>query len=125
MNKAVPAWLEAGRKGDQHIGISDWRVSDPDFARAIFRSENPGPFAWNFHSNSHLNNLLMEGRVTIDPKKRCAIYEAVQKSIIEEAMIKPLNLSSAVLVVRGEVKGLKLDNLRPAFFWAFDVYLEK
>jgi hypothetical protein len=40
-------------------------------------------------------------------------------------MIKPFNLSSAVLVVRGEVKGLKLDNLRPAFFWAFDVYLEK
>jgi peptide/nickel transport system substrate-binding protein len=124
-NLAAPAWIEAGKTGNQHMGIADWRISDPDFARLEFCSEDPSPFAWNFHDNSHLNDLLQEGKVVSDPEERCAIYEEAQQIIMDEAMIKAINLSSAVLALRTEVQGLKLDNLRTAFFWAFDAYLEE
>jgi peptide/nickel transport system substrate-binding protein len=124
-NLAAPAWQEAGATGNQNMGISDWRVSDPDFARIMFDSNDPSPYAWTFHHDSHLNELLEEGKVTVDPEKRCAIYEEAQQIIMDEAMIKPINLSSAVLAVRTEVQGLKLDGLRTAFFYAFDTHLEK
>ena len=124
MNSAVPAWLEAGRTGNQHIGIVDWRASDPDFdLRLPFHSENSAAFAWNWHSNSHLDDLLMEGMVTTDQERRCAIYEEVQKIIMEDAMIKPINLYAGVWGVRSEVKGLRIDDLSPSMFWAFDAYL--
>jgi len=125
MNLAVPAWLEAGRTGNQHIGIVDWRSTSTDTdLRLPFHSENATAFAWNWHSNSHLDDLLMEGMVTTDQAKRCAIYEEVQKIIMEDAMIKPINLFAAVWGARSEVKGLRID-LKPSYFWAFDVYLEK
>jgi hypothetical protein len=43
-------------------------------------SKNATAFAWNWHKNSHLDDLLEEGMVTIDPKRRCAIYEEVRRS---------------------------------------------
>jgi peptide/nickel transport system substrate-binding protein len=126
LNLAVPAWLEAGRTGNLHIGIVDRRDSDPDFVlRLGFHSENATGFAWNWHSNSHLDDLLDEGAVTIDPEERCAIYEEVQQIIMEDAMIKPINLYSAVWGLRTDVKGLRIDELDPSCFWAFDTYLEQ
>lgn len=125
-NLAVPAWLEAGRVGNHHIGIVDWRASDPDFdLRLPFHSDNATAFAWNWHSNSHLDDLLMEGMAVTDPEERCAIYEEVQQIIMEDAMIKPINLYAGVWGVRSEVKGFKLDDLAPSMFWAFDAYLEE
>jgi peptide/nickel transport system substrate-binding protein len=126
MNLAVPAWLEAGRTGNLHIGIVDWRASDPDTnLRLPFHSDNATAFAWNWHSNSHLDDLIMQGMVTTDQEKRCAIYEEVQRIIMEDAMIKPINLYGAVWGVRREVKGIKFDELSPALFWVNDMYLEQ
>jgi peptide/nickel transport system substrate-binding protein len=126
MNNAVPAWLEAGRKGKLNIGIVDWRSSDPDFAlRLMFHSSNATAFAWNWHSNAKLDDLLMKGMATTDRTERCNIYENVQKIILEDAMIKPVNLFTAVWGVRSEVKGLKFDKQLPSFFFAFDAYLER
>ena len=125
MNNAVPAWLEAGRTGNQHIGIVDWRDPDPDFdLRSMFHSSNKGAFAWNWHQNAKLDDLLIQGMVTSDQAKRCQIYEEIQKIIMDDAMIKPINMLSAIVGVRKEVKGWMF-GLRPSFFFLFDVYLEK
>jgi peptide/nickel transport system substrate-binding protein len=125
MNNAVPAWLEAGRKGKLHIGIVDWRDPDPDFdLRSMFHTSNATAFAWNWHSNVELDDLLMQGMVTTDQTQRCNIYEKVQKIIMEDAMIKPINMISAVWGVRSKVKGLKFGP-RPSFFFVYDLYLEK
>lgn len=125
MNLAVPAWLEAGRTGNQHMGIMEWRVTDPDFARVVFHSENTAVFAWNFHNNAELDELIMQGMVTTDPEERCALYEQAQQIIMEEAMIKSINLSSAVWAIRNNVTGLTIHDIRTGFFWAFDVALEQ
>jgi peptide/nickel transport system substrate-binding protein len=123
---AAPAWMEAGRTGNLNIGIVDWRAADPDFdLRQCFDSANSGAFAWNWHHNAHLDQLLEEGMVTLDTAKRCTIYEEVQKIIMDDAMIKPINLYSAVYGVRNNVKGLKIDTLTPSWFWVFDTYLEQ
>ena len=125
MNNAVPAWLEAGRKGDQNMGIVDWRTSDPDFdLRLMFHSSNTNAFAWNRHGNKNLDDLLMTGMTTIDPARRCEIYQEVQKVIMEDAMIKPINLYAAVWGIRTRVKGLVFDHQLPSFFYANDAYLE-
>jgi peptide/nickel transport system substrate-binding protein len=123
-NLAVPAWVEAGKTGNQHLGIQEWRTSDPDFLRLEFVSEDPTPFAWSFHDNAHLNDILQQTKVEVDPEARCGLFEEAQQIIMDEAQIKPINLSSAILVVRTEAKGLKLDSLRTSFFWVFDAYLE-
>jgi peptide/nickel transport system substrate-binding protein len=126
MNVAIPAWLEAGSTGELHIGVVDWRAGTPDTnLRLPFHSANAAAFAWNWHSNSHLDDLLEEGMVTTDPETACAIYEEVQQIIMDDAMIKPLHLYSAVRGVRSEVKGLRIDGLDPGSFWVFDVYLEQ
>jgi peptide/nickel transport system substrate-binding protein len=46
------------------------------------------PHAYN--TSPELDKLLDEGRATIDPEKRKAIYSALQKSIIEQAYWVPL-----------------------------------
>ena len=125
MNNAVPAWLEAGRKGTHNIGIVDWRDPDPDFdLRNMFHTDNTKAFAWNWHKNKELDDLLIEGMVTSDQAKRCGVYEKVQKIIMDDAMVKPIHMISAIYGVRKEVKGWMF-GLRPSFFYLFDVYLEK
>jgi peptide/nickel transport system substrate-binding protein len=125
-NLAVPAWLEAGRTGNLHMGIVDWRAADPDFnLRQCFHSDNATSFGWTWHSNSHLDDLLEQGMVTLDTEARCDIYDEVQQIIMDDAMIKPINLYSAVWGVRTEVMGLTIDELTPSWFWAFDAYLEQ
>jgi peptide/nickel transport system substrate-binding protein len=123
---AGPAWMEAGRTGNEHLGIVDWRSSDPERnLRSAFHSENTGAFAWNHHSNTHLDDLLDEAQITADVQERCAILEDVQQIIMEDAMVKPINLFSAVWGVRSEVKGIRISSLNPSTFWAFDTYLEQ
>jgi peptide/nickel transport system substrate-binding protein len=125
-NLAVPAWLEAGRAGNQHIGTLIWGGADPDLnLRLVYHSDNVGAFAWTRHSNTELDELLEEGMVALDPEERCAIYEEVQRIIMEDALMKPLNLYSSVWGMRSVVKGLKIDELTPGWFWAFDTYLEQ
>jgi peptide/nickel transport system substrate-binding protein len=46
------------------------------------------PYAYN--TNLELDKLLDDGRATIDPEKRKAIYSAIQKSIMEQAYWVPL-----------------------------------
>jgi peptide/nickel transport system substrate-binding protein len=126
MNLAGPAWMEAGRTGNLNIGIVDWRSFDPDFnLRQPFLSTNATAFAWTWHHNTHLDELLMQGMETVDQTKRCSIYEEVQKIIMEDAMIKPINLYASVWGIRNEAEGLVFDKLGTSWFWAFDAYLQK
>jgi ABC-type transport system substrate-binding protein len=126
MPVAVPAWLEAGRTGNQHIGILHWTLSDPGTnLRIMFHSANAKAFSWTGHKNSRLDDMLDQGMIMTDPQKRCVLYEEVQQIILKEAMVKPLHLWSRVWGVRVEVNGLKLDEASPSFFWAFDAYLER
>jgi peptide/nickel transport system substrate-binding protein len=52
----------------------------------LFRSGQPLAYA----SSQELDKLLDDGRVTIDPEKRKAIYSALQKHILDQAYWVPL-----------------------------------
>jgi peptide/nickel transport system substrate-binding protein len=122
---AGPAWLESGRTGNNNLTIMEWRVTDPDFSRFVFLSTMVGVFAWNMHSNTALDDLLVKGSVATDPEERCGYYVEAQKIIMNDAMVKPINLSSAVWGVRTEVQGLQVHDLRTGMLSAFDAWLSK
>jgi len=125
MPDAAPAWLEASRSGENALTIMQW--VDPNTGvnlRSLFLSSNSSAFAWNHHSNAEIDALLEEGMVTGDPEKVCEIYDKVQQIVMEDAMIKPLHLFSRIWGVRSTVKDLQVNEYNPAFFWAFDTYLE-
>ncbi|HEX9867818.1 MAG TPA: ABC transporter substrate-binding protein, partial [Candidatus Tectomicrobia bacterium] len=52
----------------------------------LFHSGQPRAY----NSNPELDKLLDDGRATIDPEKRKAIYSALQKSILDQAYWVPL-----------------------------------
>jgi len=67
----------------------------------------------------------VQGMETADQGKRCAIYEEVQKIIMEDAMVKPLHLWARIWGVRSGVEGLSIADSDPGWFYAFDIYLKK
>jgi len=125
-NLAGAGWMEAARTGTHNIAIVDWRANEPDGnLRNTFQSENATAFAWTWHKNTALDALLLKGMVTMDATERCSIYEEVQQVIMNDAMIKPINSYANIWGVRNEVKGLHFVPGGPAYFWAFDIHLEK
>jgi peptide/nickel transport system substrate-binding protein len=117
------AWLEAGASGNNNLSIMDWRVTDPDFSRFTYSSG--GYFAWYKAQNPTLDDLIAKGSVTVDPTERCGYYVEAQKILMNDAMVKPINLSSAIWGVRGEVQDFQVHDLRTGFFSAFDVWLSR
>lgn len=117
------AWIEAGTSGNNNLSDMDWRVTDPDFARFTYASA--GYFAWYKVPNATLDDLIAQGAVTLDQEKRCGFYVEAQKILMNEAMVKPINLSSAVWGVRTEVQGLQVHDLRTGMLSAFDAWLSK
>ena len=125
-NLAGAGWMEAARTGTHNISIVDWRANEPDGnLRNTFLSENATAFAWTWHHNTHLDELLLKGMVTMDATERCSLYEEVQRIIMEDAMIKPINTYANVWGLRKEVKGIAFVSGAPAMFWTFDISLGK
>jgi len=125
-NLAGAGWMEAARTGTHNISVVDWRANEPDGnLRNTFQSENATAFAWTWHTNSHLDDLLTQGMSTMDATARCGIYQEVQQIIMNDAMIKPVNSFANIWGVREEVQGLSYVQGGPAYFWLFDIHLEK
>ena len=80
-------------------------------------------FNWVMADNAELDALVEAGLATVDPKERESIYGDLQKLIMDEAMVKPLNVWNRIWGVRNEVKGLSIPAYDPTLFRAFDVYL--
>jgi peptide/nickel transport system substrate-binding protein len=85
------------------------RGGDPDPDRFLYRT---------FHSTGGVNNflfkdvaidrLLERGRVNVDPDARKAIYDDLQKALIEAAPAVFLYVPMETQVLQGYVKGFKI-----------------
>ena len=84
------------------------RAIDPDGLFALFHSSFVGGnFNWSCVKNAKLDQLLEQGRREFDPAKRRALYLAIEKLALDEALTVPLVDELAVWAFRAPVQGVK------------------
>ena len=84
------------------------RSTDPDGLYSLFHSSLVGGnFNWSCVKNPKLDEMLAEGRREADPAKRRAIYLAIEKLALDEALTVPLVDELAVWAFRAPVVGVK------------------
>src|SRR5271166_107916 len=83
---------------------------DPDIFEHIFGSNSFAPKRANrtFYSNPHVDELIREGRATVDQQKRKVIYDLIQQVLAEELPYINLWYLDNVLVHANRVQGIEL-----------------
>jgi peptide/nickel transport system substrate-binding protein len=103
-----PPWYEDNYRCATHGPVMFLRSTDPDGLFALFHSSLVGGnFNWSCVKNTKLDEMLTEGRRESDPAKRRAIYLAIEKFALEEALTVPLVDELAVWAFRTGVQGVK------------------
>ena len=107
-----------------HAGTIFLRTNDSDTLYALFATANIGSnFNWSCYSNSEADRLLAEGRSTLDPAKRHAIYVQLDHMLLDQAVAMPMMDELSVWVRRSNVQGVKYNySTYPALS---DAYLTK
>ena len=80
------------KKGNFHLYSLAWvGIQDPDIHYQIFHSSSFPPNGDNrgHYSNSQVDRLLEEGRMTMDPTERKRIYAEVQRILAEISPTSP------------------------------------
>jgi peptide/nickel transport system substrate-binding protein len=99
--------------------------ADPDVLSVVFDSGNIGNgWAWTCASDPRIDQLLAEGRETVDPEDRMPVYEELQRMIMDDALVVPIREFASLCVSRAEVKGMKFEyeGYGPLFY---DAYIEE
>src|SRR5271166_4243433 len=83
---------------------------DPDIFEHIFGSNSFAPKRANrtFYSNARVDELIREGRSTVDQQKRKAIYDQIQQIVAEDLPYINLWYSDNVLVHTNRVQGIEI-----------------
>jgi peptide/nickel transport system substrate-binding protein len=107
-----------------NLGTIFLRANDPDTLYALFSSTNIGTnFNWSCYANPDVDRMLAEGRSTLDPAKRRAIYLQLDRLLLDQAVAMPMMDELSVWVRRSNVQGVKYNySTYPAFS---DAYVTK
>ncbi len=106
--QARPPWYEDNYRCATHGPVMFLRSTDPDGLYALFHSSLVGAnFNWSCVKNPKLDQLLADGRRESDPAKRRAIYLAIEKLALDEALTVPLVDELSVWAFRANVQGIK------------------
>lgn len=99
------AYYDASNTKAFDILLRRYEYTDPDILYYLFHTTQSG----NKYSidDAKLNDLLVDGRITFDPKARLPIYKEVQKLIVEQAYVVPLYTQKDFTVINSKVKGVK------------------
>ena len=62
-----------------------------------------------------MDELFNQGRVEKDDAKRKAIYEDIQKTIIDDAAFYPITENKRILAIDSRVKGIDQAGLVPVY----------
>ncbi|MDH7488696.1 MAG: ABC transporter substrate-binding protein [Anaerolineae bacterium] len=119
-----PAAVQAAREGQHNMIPQAVSSTDPDILRTFFHSRNIGAgLNWAKFSDAEMDQWLDDAVRTTDPVMRAALYERVQKKIMDEALIIPIRDYVNLNVASVRVKGLRY-SLQGWFPWLYDVYVE-
>ena len=107
-----------------NLGTIFLRANDPDTLYALFSTTNIGTnFNWSCYSNADVDRLLADGRSTLDPAKRQAVYVRLDHLLLDQAVAMPMMDELSVWVRRSNVQGVKYNySTFPAFS---DAYVTK
>jgi peptide/nickel transport system substrate-binding protein len=86
---------------------------DPDTFNSLFVTK--GEANYMHYSNTRVDDLFNQGRVEKDDAKRKAIYEEIQKTIIDDAAFYPLTENKRILAIDSRVKGINDAGLVPVY----------
>ncbi|SFB09279.1 MULTISPECIES: ABC transporter substrate-binding protein [unclassified Bacillus (in: firmicutes)] len=86
---------------------------DPDTFNSLFVTN--GEANYMHYSNPRVDELFNQGRVEKDDAKRKAIYEEIQKLIIEDAAFYPLTENKRILAIDSRIKGIDEAALVPVY----------
>lgn len=103
------------KKGDFDVVILGWGLGlDPDQFN-IWHSSEQGGDKFNFigYSNPKVDELLVRGRMELNPDKRQEIYHAFAKELLEDSPIVYLSAGYGLSAIHKRVKGI-VDPIPPA-----------
>jgi peptide/nickel transport system substrate-binding protein len=106
--QARPPWYEDNYRCATHGPVMFLRASDPDGIYSLFHSSLVGAnFNWSCVKNAKLDQMLEQGRREPDTTKRRAIYLAIEKLALEDALTVPLVDELSVWAFRAGVQRVK------------------
>ena len=107
--QARPPWYEDNYRCATHGPVMFLRSIDPDGLYSLFHSSLVGAATSTGRARRtpRLDQLLEQGRRESDPAKRRAIYLAIEKLALDEALTVPLVDELSVWAFRANVQGTK------------------
>jgi peptide/nickel transport system substrate-binding protein len=107
-SQAIGGFADDNFRCADHAGTIFLRANDPDAMYALFASANIGSnFNWSCYSNPEADRLLAEGRSTLDPVKRQAVYVRLDHMLLDQAIAMPMMDELSVWVRRSNVQGVR------------------
>jgi peptide/nickel transport system substrate-binding protein len=86
------------KAGNHQMEMMGYIYTEPDIAYIWFDSANAGTGVNYSHINDpHLDDLIAQGRSTLDPEARAKVYEEIQKYIVDLALWVPLWVDSVTI----------------------------
>lgn len=116
-------YFDGLNSGDFDLTVCGWSgfVDADEYLYDLFTTE--GAYNQQNYSNSEVDKLLEEGRVTVDEAARKEIYKEAQKLIAEDAPMAFLYMNSFTVAMRNNVKGYTVHPTAATIFMK-DVYFE-
>ena len=101
----VSAILQGMRNGTMESSLFNWTYGsvDPD-PSATLRSD--GGSNWNSYENPHMDELIDQGLLLVDPAQRKPIYDEIQQIVAEDVPMLYLQWDDWYNVFSSRVKGL-------------------
>jgi peptide/nickel transport system substrate-binding protein len=102
-----PTFFDALMNHDYQIALVGWlRLVDPDYAMFNqFRCE--GTSNYGQYCNPRVDELLEQGRVTLEPEQRVGIYKEAAQIVIDEVAYDVLLYQGYIVATRDTVEGFQ------------------
>ncbi len=126
VSKPTADYISLAQKGSFDLLLDNFYSPDADVLYTSYDStqETSGGLNFTFYKNAGLDNLLVQGRSTLDGKQAMSAYSAAQRYILQNVLTDPLWIPEVVFGVRKNIMGFHTDvtALWPLFQ---DLYIAK
>ena len=105
-SQARPPWYEDNYHCATNGPVMFLRSVDWDGLYSLFDTATVhSNFNWSCYSNPEVDKLIGQGKTEFDPAKRRAIYQRIEKILVDQAVTVPLVDEFSVWAMRGTVRG--------------------
>lgn len=101
--------LAKEKAGEQQAGFQGYTYTSPDIVYLWFHSSNIGSgLTLSHYSDPKLDQMIVDSRTNTDDTKRLALYQDIQKYIVDQALWVPLWTNYNFLGLQKRIDGAKL-----------------